>query len=111
MDRAGLPPGPEFMKLAAHVAASPHLELDGVAFYPGHVWPPDEAAESNFGGVRHDVARLREDFSRAGLPLPIVSGGSSPTLFRSHEIEGLNEIRPGTYVFNDGDMVAAGHCA
>jgi D-serine deaminase-like pyridoxal phosphate-dependent protein len=50
-------------------------------------------------------------FERAGLPLGIVSGGSSPTLFRSHEIEGLNEIRPGTYVFNDGDLVAAGHCA
>jgi D-serine deaminase-like pyridoxal phosphate-dependent protein len=110
MNRVGLPPGPELMRLAAHVAASPHLQLAGVNFYPGNVWPPDEDAESKFSQVREGVARLREDFQRAGLPLDIVSGGSSPTLFRSHEIDGLNEIRPGTYVFNDGDLVAAGHC-
>lgn len=110
MNRVGLPPGAELMRLAAHVAASPHLELDGVNFYPGNVWPPDEDAESKFAEVREGVARLHEDFERAGLPLGIVSGGSSPTLFRSHEIEGLTEIRPGTYVFNDGDLVAAGHC-
>ncbi|MDA0206342.1 MAG: alanine racemase [Acidobacteria bacterium] len=110
MNRVGLTPGSELMRLAAHVAASPQLELEGVNFYPGNVWPPDEDAESKFEQVRQGVARLREDFERAGLPLGIVSGGSSPTLFRSHEIEGLNEIRPGTYVFNDGDLVEAGHC-
>ena len=110
MDRAGLAPGPELMALAARVAAAPGLELDGVAFYPGHVWPPDETAESDFEQVRQGVIRLHEDFRAAGLPLGVVSGGSSPTLFRSHEIEGLNEIRPGTYVFADGDLVAAGHC-
>jgi D-serine deaminase-like pyridoxal phosphate-dependent protein len=110
MNRVGLPPGSELMRLAAHVAASPHLDFEGVNFYPGNVWPPDEDAESKFDEARQGVARLREDFERAGLPLGIVSGGSSPTLFRSHEMEGLSEIRPGTYVFNDGDLVAAGAC-
>ena len=110
MNRVGLEPGSELMRLAAHVNESPHLDLEGVNFYPGNVWPPDEDAESQFEQVRQGVARLRDDFERAGLPLGIVSGGSSPTVFRSHEIEGLTEIRPGTYVFNDGDLVAAGHC-
>ena len=110
MNRVGLEPGAGLMRLAAHVAASPHLELAGVNFYPGNVWPPDADSESQFEQVRQGVARLRDDFARAGLPLGTISGGSSPTLFRSHEIEGLNEIRPGTYVFNDGDLVAAGHC-
>jgi D-serine deaminase-like pyridoxal phosphate-dependent protein len=32
-------------------------------------------------------------------------------LFRSHEVEGLNEIRPGTYVFNDMNTVASGACS
>lgn len=110
MNRAGLAPGSELMRLAAHVNASPHLDLEGVNFYPGNVWPPDADAETKFEEMRQGVARLYEDFKRAGLPLGIVSGGSSPTLFRSHEVEGLTEIRPGTYVFNDGDLVAAGHC-
>lgn len=111
LDRAGLAPGPELTRLAARIDETAGLELDGVAFYPGHVWPPDERADSDFEQVGQGVARIREDFRRAGLPLRVVSGGSTPTLFRSHEIDGLNEIRPGTYVFNDGDMVAAGHCS
>jgi D-serine deaminase-like pyridoxal phosphate-dependent protein len=58
--------------------------------------------------VAAGVARIREDFEKVGLPLGIVSGGTSPTLWRSHEIAGMNEIRPGTYVFNDRSLVAAG---
>jgi D-serine deaminase-like pyridoxal phosphate-dependent protein len=41
----------------------------------------------------------------------IVSGGSTPTLFHSHEMAGLNEIRPGTYVFNDLNTIRSGACA
>jgi D-serine deaminase-like pyridoxal phosphate-dependent protein len=41
----------------------------------------------------------------------IVSGGSTPTLFHSHEVVGLNEIRPGTYVYNDINTVRSGACA
>jgi D-serine deaminase-like pyridoxal phosphate-dependent protein len=40
-----------------------------------------------------------------------VSGGSTPTLFESHRIAGLNEIRPGTYIFNDKNTVASGACS
>ena len=39
-----------------------------------------------------------------------MSGGSTPALYHSHEIEGLNEIRPGTYDFNDMNTVASGAC-
>ena len=39
-----------------------------------------------------------------------MSGGSTPALFHSHEIAGLNEIRPGTYVFNDINTVRSGAC-
>ena len=40
----------------------------------------------------------------------IVSGGSTPSLYHSHELPGLNEIRPGTYVYNDWNTVASGAC-
>ena len=32
-------------------------------------------------------------------------------LFRSHEIKGLTEIRPGTYVYNDRTTAAIGACS
>jgi D-serine deaminase-like pyridoxal phosphate-dependent protein len=40
-----------------------------------------------------------------------VSGGSTPTITRAHEIEGVTEVRPGTYVFNDRITYAIGACA
>jgi D-serine deaminase-like pyridoxal phosphate-dependent protein len=39
-----------------------------------------------------------------------VSGGSTPTLYHSHEMPGLNEIRPGTYVYNDLNTIRSGAC-
>ena len=50
------------------------------------------------------------DFRAAGIEIGIVSGGSTPTLFHSHEIQGLTEIRPGTYVFNDLNTIRSGGC-
>ena len=46
----------------------------------------------------------------AGFELPIVSGGSTPTMWHSHQIEGMNEMRPGTYIFNDRNTVISGAC-
>src|SRR5216684_1624590 len=45
-----------------------------------------------------------------GIDFRIVSGGSTPSLFHSHEVRGVNEIRPGTYVYNDVNTVASGAC-
>jgi D-serine deaminase-like pyridoxal phosphate-dependent protein len=47
---------------------------------------------------------------RAGLEPRVVSGGSTPTLWRSHEIAGVTEIRPGTNIFNDRGTAAVGAC-
>ena len=46
--------------------------------------------------------------SAAGLEPAVVSGGTTPTLWRSHEIEGLTEVRAGTCIFNDRDAVTVG---
>jgi D-serine deaminase-like pyridoxal phosphate-dependent protein len=40
-------------------------------------------------------------FVEAHMPVEIVSGGSTPGAFLSHQIRGLTEVRPGTYVYND----------
>jgi D-serine deaminase-like pyridoxal phosphate-dependent protein len=39
-----------------------------------------------------------------------VSGGSTPTAFQTHEIRGLTEFRPGTYVYQDRSSVSLGTC-
>jgi D-serine deaminase-like pyridoxal phosphate-dependent protein len=59
------------------------------------------------------AAKLQEAidlFDRHGLCRGIVSGGSTPTAFRSHLVPQCTEIRPGTYVFNDMNTVRGGFC-
>ena len=46
-----------------------------------------------------------------GLEARIISGGSTPTAYQSHLVEDLTEIRPGTYVFNDMNLVRGGFCS
>ena len=47
-----------------------------------------------------------EALGEAGVSPSVVSGGSTPTLWRSHEIPGLTEIRPGTCIFFDREGLA-----
>jgi D-serine deaminase-like pyridoxal phosphate-dependent protein len=41
----------------------------------------------------------------------VVSGGSTPTFWRSHEVGAATEVRPGTNLFNDRTTFAVGACA
>jgi D-serine deaminase-like pyridoxal phosphate-dependent protein len=43
-----------------------------------------------------------------GLNAEVVSGGSTPTLWRSHEVDGLTEIRSGSCIFNDREALEVG---
>jgi D-serine deaminase-like pyridoxal phosphate-dependent protein len=108
MNRCGVPVGEALTDLARAVSRLPHLSLEGVAFYPGHIRSPGEENRRLMDQLAADVARIVQDFDSAGLPLHILSAGSTPLLFQSHEFPGVTEIRPGTYVFNDMNCVRAG---
>lgn len=111
LGRVGVDPGEPLLGLAREIGRLPGLVFEGVTFYPGHI---KDLGDPGLAALRQLSALVRSilaDFRRAGIEVRIVSGGSTPTLFRSHEIEGLNEIRPGTYVFNDVNTVRTGGCA
>ena len=110
MRRCGLPPGPGLIQLAQSISTMSGLRLEGLMFYPGHINLAAEQGEQQLETLRDELQALLESFRSNGLPTEVVSGGSTPTLFQSHRIEGMTEIRPGTYVFNDRTQVAAGAC-
>lgn len=107
LGRVGVAPGDALAQTQA-IRALPGLDWRGITFYPGHIKDQDP---EKLAGLSAMVGRLVEEFTAAGLKPEIVSGGSTPALYHSHEIQGLNEIRPGTYVFNDLNTVASGGCA
>jgi len=96
-----------FVDLLRGLAGLEGIELRGVAFYPGHIKGPDTDGLTRLSAL---ISGLIAEARRAGFELPVVSGGSTPTMWHSHQIEGMNEMRPGTYIFNDRNTVISGAC-
>jgi D-serine deaminase-like pyridoxal phosphate-dependent protein len=49
-----------------------------------------------------------ELIERAGLTVDRVSGGGTPTAHRTHLVDAVTELRPGTYVYGDRACIANG---
>jgi D-serine deaminase-like pyridoxal phosphate-dependent protein len=111
MHRVGVSGADAVVDLARRIAAESSLEFRGIAFYPGHVREPVDAQRDKLREIGDGLSRTLDALARAGLPAAVVSGGSTPTLWSSHEIPGVTEIRPGTYVYNDRTTAAVGACA
>ncbi len=110
LGRVGVQPGEELIQLAQGIQRLPWLDLEGFTFYPGHIKSLDEEGLREIDDLAGRVDAIVRDFRRHGLPLRVVSGGSTPALFHSHRVAGVTEIRPGTYIFNDRNTLLAGAC-
>ena len=111
MHRVGVQTAAEAIALARRTADARNLDFAGIAFYPGHVRQDVGEQDDAIRSVASDLAAAVDELSAAGLRPPVVSGGSTPTLWRSHEMGPVTEIRPGTYVYNDRTTAAIGACA
>ncbi len=110
MHRVGVPAVAEAIELARIVEGEASLEFAGIAFYPGHVRESGEDQDAKLRAMSDALAIALRQFARAGVAARVVSGGSTPTLWRTHEVEGVTEFRPGTYVYNDRTTAAIGAC-
>jgi D-serine deaminase-like pyridoxal phosphate-dependent protein len=110
MRRTGVQTPEASLHLARHVAQTPHLRLDGLFCYPGHVQRPPNQQGEQLTAASQLLDETLALWRRAGLPAPIVSGGSTPTAYQSHLMPSLTEIRPGTYLFNDANTLYGGFC-
>ncbi|MEK7404590.1 MAG: alanine racemase [Acidobacteriota bacterium] len=111
LGRVGVSPGDELVELIRGLLRLPHLTYAGIAFYPGHIKALDEEGRRAIEAVDDLLRAVLERLRREDLAPAIVSAGSTPTLFESHRMRGLTEIRPGTYIFNDRNTLLSGACA
>jgi D-serine deaminase-like pyridoxal phosphate-dependent protein len=79
-------------------------------FYPGHVRSNVGGQDEAIRALSDRVSSFVDALSAAGLAPEVVSGGSTPTFWRSHEVRGLTEVRPGTNIFNDRTTSEIGAC-
>jgi D-serine deaminase-like pyridoxal phosphate-dependent protein len=110
LGRVGVSPGAELLDLARGIEGLAGLSFEGIAFYPGHIKDNAEQGREALAALGSLIQSMLADFRANGIEVRIVSGGSTPSLYHSHELPGLNEIRPGTYVYNDWNTVASGGC-
>jgi D-serine deaminase-like pyridoxal phosphate-dependent protein len=93
--------------LAQGILDLPNLDFRGIMFYPGHMMAPLARQRELLPPVNRFLDEIYVAFARAGIPIQVVSGGSTPTAFLSSEFHGLTEIRPGMYPFYDRNMIGA----
>jgi D-serine deaminase-like pyridoxal phosphate-dependent protein len=106
--RVGLPDPRDAAVLAERVASTEGVSYQGVLFYAGHIRAPGPQQDRDMRALGDHLLRVFEALEEIDLSPAIVSGGTTPTLWRSHEIPGLTEIRPGTCIYNDRDAVSQG---
>ncbi|MFP5356202.1 MAG: alanine racemase, partial [Gemmatimonadota bacterium] len=111
MHRVGVQSVDDAIALAMRVAEQPPLEFAGIMFYPGHIREPVGDQEAKLARLRDDLHVALERMEAAGVRPRVVSGGSTPAAWRMHEIPGVNEVRPGTYVYNDRTTAEIGACS
>lgn len=111
MHRVGLPAIEDALALVRRVSQRPPLVYRGITFYPGHIRAVVGQQAQEIARLSSGVRAAIEALDRVGLRPDVVSGGSTPTIATAHEIEGLTEIRPGTYAYNDRITQQTGACS
>ncbi|HEV2797477.1 MAG TPA: alanine racemase [Nocardioides sp.] len=86
----------------ARAASDLGLPVDGVFTFPGHSYFPEARASAAEDEAR-ELGAARDLLLEAGIPCPVVSGGSTPSVEHAHS-EVLTEVRPGVYVLGDAQQ-------
>lgn len=102
MHRAGADPS-AITELALDVERRGELQFEGILTHAGHAH--DVRTKSQMVEVAREEATvmgsLRGELESMGLAVPVVSAGSTLTAPFLRSGDGITEIRPGTYIYND----------
>jgi D-serine deaminase-like pyridoxal phosphate-dependent protein len=94
------------------LADLPGVRFRGIFTHAGHGYLQDTPDGVTAIG-RHEgqtMAQVAAELRDAGLEVEVVSVGSTPTARGAMVVPGVNECRPGNYVYHDASQVALGTC-
>ena len=111
--RCGVEPeSKEALEIPRRIADLSHLRFAGILTHAGQSYHC-VAKEERLAVARHErdvMVELADRLRQSGIEVPTVSIGSTPTLTIVDHLDGINEARPGSYIFFDAFMVAIGAC-
>ena len=102
------------VELAAEITLLENLRLSGIYTFRGAVLESGvPTLELKQAGLEEGklMVSLADRMRHSGIEVEDVSLGSTPTAEYAGEVEGVTEIRPGTYVFYDRMQARLGTCS
>lgn len=109
LNRAGVD-AEAVLPLCRLVEELPGLELDGIFTFRSVYYSAvgEHTAQSAGHEEGTQLAELAAQLRAQGVKIDSVSAGSTPTARWAAAVEGVTEVRPGTYVFGDYMMAETG---
>ncbi len=98
---------PELAAEIARAASALGLVVEGVFSHAGHGYAGPEARAGAAADEIRTLTAAADALAVAGLPVPIVSAGATPTMIDAAAGR-VNEIRAGTYLLGDRQQVVLG---
>lgn len=102
MHRSGAPLD-AVLEIAQYISSQPSLTFGGILTHAGHAH--DATDQIGIAAVARAEAEqmraVRDLLEEHGMPVRVVSAGSTITAPYFTPSDGITEIRPGTYVYND----------
>lgn len=111
--RVGVEPDTEeAVEIPRSISDAKSLNFAGLLTHAGHSY--DQRSKDDIIEVaRHErdvMVALAEKLRHEGIDVPTVSVGSTPTMSLVDHLDGIDEIRPGNYIFFDNFQATLGSC-
>src|ERR1051326_956801 len=112
--RCGVEPtNQEATEMPRRISNASHLRFEGILTHAGHSYDCQTKAEL-LALAKHErdlMADFGEALRKEVGQVPIVSIGSTPTITSVDHLDGIDEVRPGNYIFFDAFQAALGSCS
>jgi D-serine deaminase-like pyridoxal phosphate-dependent protein len=112
--RAGLEPSDlRLIPLVQQIEEHAQLEFVGVLAHAGHAYDCSSVDEIKAIAEieRSETVRAADRIRAHGIPVRVVSVGSTPTASHVEDLSGVTELRPGNYALFDLFQASIGSCS
>src|SRR5262249_26866087 len=102
----------EALEIPRRIADASNLHFAGILTHAGHSYDCRSKTElTTVAAQERDVMKsLAVLLREAGIEVQVVSIGSTPTITTVDHLEGIDEVRPGNYIFFDAFQATLGSC-
>ncbi|HWD95245.1 MAG TPA: alanine racemase [Acidimicrobiales bacterium] len=108
--RMGRAPGEPTVEVIKQIAEINGVTIIGLLTHAGHTYGAVSTGDRDLVVDREiaDLVMTKEMAAEAGVVFSEISVGSTPSARSEVRHQGVTEVRPGTYVFNDTAMISLG---